>query len=84
MESVVFTFASLLFKLLEFAILAQCILSWVIRGNNPIMDMLNVITAPILTPCKMLQSKFFGEMQIDFSPLIAIVAISILRRIILV
>lgn len=80
--AIIITFVNLLFRLLELAILAECIMSWVVRGSNPIMEALRAFTAPILNPCRRLQDRFLGQVPIDFSPILALVLLDLLRGLI--
>ncbi|MGL4774699.1 MAG: YggT family protein [Clostridium sp.] len=82
MEGILITFVSLLFRLLEFAILIECLLSWIVRGPNILMDTLQAFTRPVLEPFRMLQNKMFGQTAIDFSPILALIAIDIIRALI--
>lgn len=41
------------------------------------------INNPILEPIRSLQSKFFGDMMIDFSPIIAILLLNIISGILI-
>lgn len=80
--SILLTFVSLLFRIIELAILVQCIMSFVVRGGNPIMDTLRAFTAPILNPFRAIQEKIFGQVTIDFSPILAIIFLDFLRGVI--
>ena len=68
----------------ELMILIECLLSWFIRdGRNEIMNLLRTITNPILEPFRRIQERFFGNMNIDLSPFLAILVLQLLRRTIL-
>lgn len=67
--------------LVEIMILIECLLSWFIRdGRNEIMNLLRTITNPILEPFRRIQERFFGNINIDLSPLFAILVLQFLRR----
>ena len=69
----------------ELAILLECLLSWVIQyQSNEIMNLLKAITSPVLEPFRKLQYKYFGSFPVDFSPILAIVALEIIERLIYV
>ncbi len=69
------------FGLLELAILVECIASWVPQLRyNSFMEMIYKITTPILEPFRQLQDRFFGNSPIDFSPIIALFALDIIRN----
>ena len=71
------------FNVLEYAILIEVILSWVYAGrSNQYIEMLHKVTNPLLQPGKKIQERYFGNMMVDFSPIIALVIIMILRRIV--
>ena len=65
----------------ELIIFVQAVLSYFIHDGS-IMDNLTRITRPILEPCYKLQEKLVPNSSIDFSPVIAILLLEILRRII--
>lgn len=68
----------------ELMILIECLLSWFIRdGRNEIMNLLRTITNPILEPFRRIQERFFGNINIDLSPLFAILVLQLLRRTVL-
>lgn len=71
------------FNVLEYAILIEVVLSWVYAGrSNQYTEMLHKVTNPLLQPGKKIQERYFGNMMVDFSPIIALVIIMILRRIV--
>ncbi|MBU3158997.1 YggT family protein [Clostridium frigoris] len=71
------------FKVLEYAILIEVVLSWVYAGrSNQFTEMLHKITNPLLEPGRKIQERYFGNMMVDFSPIIALVIIMILRKIV--
>ena len=71
------------FNVLEYAILIEVVLSWVYAGrSNQYTEMLHKVTNPLLQPGRKIQERFFGNMMIDFSPIIALLIIMILRKIV--
>jgi YggT family protein len=61
-------------------ILARALISWVrIDPYHPVVQFLHATTEPILAPIRNLMP---GGMMVDFSPLIALLLISVLRRLI--
>lgn len=83
---VVYRTVSLLFTIIEFAILARVLISWLpVPKENRIIQMLYTITEPILAPIRaMIERSAFGRnMMFDFSPIIAFLLIGILRNVIL-
>ncbi|OOM09227.1 YggT family protein [Clostridium saccharobutylicum] len=72
-----------LFNLLDFAILIECISSWIPQVNNKFIDLIHSFTYPILEPCRNLQNKFIPGLPVDFSPIIALFIINAIRRLII-
>lgn len=68
-------------SLINFLIIARALASWFIRDfSNPILRLLYQLTEPILSPFRTLLNRLgFGGM-IDFSPLLAILALDILGK----
>ena len=77
-------FLYLLFTLLDISILAEVILSYVpnIRESS-FYKILVSFNNTILTPFRMLQEKLFGNMMIDFAPLLAIIVLNLISGILL-
>ena len=64
---------------LTLAIIARAILSWFMRDpRNPIWEFLTAITDPILNPIRSVMPR---GIMIDFSPLIAIILIQVIKGI---
>jgi YggT family protein len=73
----------LIFNVLEFAIFVEVVLSWVYaRRTNQYIELLHKVTEPLLEPGRRIQSKYFNNTMIDFSPIIALFLLMILRRIV--
>ena len=70
-----------LFGLLELAILLECIASWIpeIQGNK-FISLIHNFTYPVLDPFRRLQDKFSPGLPMDFSPIIALFVIDVLKR----
>jgi YggT family protein len=70
-----------LFEVLELAILLECIASWIpeIQGNK-FISLIHNFTYPLLDPFRRLQDKFSPGLPMDFSPIIALFVIDILKR----
>ncbi len=84
MQSFLVNLINSLFRIIELAIILECILSWVIRDrNNGIMGIITSFTDPILKPFRMIQYKFLGNLPIDLSPIFAIIILDLIRPIIL-
>jgi len=78
---------SLFFEVLIYLILGRAILSWFVRNPydtlGKIYSMVIQITEPILAPCRKLLSRFGMMGTIDFSPILALIALSVIRRIVI-
>jgi YggT family protein len=74
---------SLLFKFLEGAIFIEVILSWVMPGkSNAFLGFLRIFTEPFMAPGRKIQEKLMPRLMIDFSPIIALFILDILRTVI--
>ncbi len=70
-----------LFDLYSFILLARVLISWVqIDPYNPIVRLLYQLTEPLLAPIRRLLPQT-GMM--DFSPIVAFIAIMVIERIVL-
>ena len=79
--SFLITFVNLLFQILSWAIIIRVLLSWVrIDPYHPLIRLLDQITEPILVPLRRLLPTAGG---LDFSPIIAIVLLSLVQRLII-
>lgn len=77
---------SIVFTIIEFAILARVLISWLpVPRENRMIQMLYTITEPILAPIRALieRSAFGKNMMFDFSPIVAFLLIGILRNVVL-
>lgn len=64
-------------------IVIRAIISWVNPDPyNPIVQLLHKLTEPVLRPIRRVLFRTVGNISIDFSPLIAIILLSIIRRIV--
>lgn len=74
---------NLLFRFLEMAIFIDVILSWIYRGNgNAFTNLIHVFTDPFMAPARKLQEKIAPGLMLDFSPIVALFILDILRSII--
>lgn len=74
---------SLLFRFLEGAIFIEVILSWVMPGrSNVFLDFLRIFTEPFMAPGRKIQEKLMPSLMLDFSPIIALFILDILRAVI--
>ena len=75
---------NLIFNLLYYAIIIEVILSWVYANRtNQYIELLHKVTNPLLQPGRMIQDRYFNNMMVDFSPIIAIFIIMLLKKIML-
>ncbi len=78
----VYRLVSLLINLLETAIILSAILSWFpVRGLYEIKRVLDSIVSPILEPIQKVLYRYVNLGGIDISPIIALVLLSVIRRI---
>ena len=71
------------FRVLLFILVAEAVMSWFIRPGDraySIFQLMHRITDPILNPIRRLIYRGHPRGGIDFSPLIAILIISMLER----
>ena len=82
-----FSIIDMILQLLVWIIIAQIILSWLVAFNvintgsgfmRTLVDGLERLTAPLYRPIRKIMPDFGG---IDFSPIVLILAIQILRKI---
>lgn len=65
-------------ELYTYVVLASVILSWVrLEPSNPFVKFVNALTEPVLKPIRAVLPSFMG---LDFSPLVLLFALSIIRR----
>lgn len=70
--------------LLEILIIVDALLSFINPPkNNSITRIIRTIIDPIIVPCFRLQQSIAPNLQIDFSPMIAILFLDIIKRLIL-
>jgi YggT family protein len=70
---------SLFFEILTWLIIARILLSWVPHNpNGPVLRLLYEGTEPILAPFRRIVPK--STLPLDFSPLIALLVLRILRE----
>ena len=86
MNYLVYRTISIVFTIIEFAVLARVIISWVpVQKENKLVTFLYQVTEPILAPIRsMVERSSFGKnMMFDVSPIIAFLLIGLIRNIIL-
>jgi len=71
-----------IFNVLYYAIIIEVILSWVYSNRtNQYIELLHKVTNPLLQPGRKIQDRFFNNMIIDFSPMIALFILMVLKQI---
>jgi len=74
---------NIIFNILYYAIIIEVILSWVYANRtNKYIEILHKITNSFLKPGRKLQERYANNTMIDFSPIIALVIIIILKKIV--
>ena len=83
-----FGIADMILQVLVWIIIAQVIISWLVAFNvintssnfvRTVLDALDRLTAPLYRPIRKIMPDFGG---IDFSPIVLILAIQIVRRLV--
>jgi len=73
----------IIFNVLQYAIIIEVILSWVYANRtNQYIELLHKITGPLMQPGRKIQDKYFNNTMVDFSPIIALFMLMILRTIV--
>jgi YggT family protein len=74
----------LFFQVVVYIILARLIMSWFVRNpySNKIYMLLLQLTEPILAPFRKLMGRFGANYGVDFSPILALLALNFLSAII--
>ncbi len=79
----------LVIKIFEFALIARVLLSWLpISKNNKLVDLLYMITEPVLGPIRSLlrRSSLMNNSMlsmIDFSPIVAFLLCGVVRNLVI-
>jgi YggT family protein len=74
---------NMIFKVLEYAIFGEVILSWFYANrSNQYIEILHKITGPLLEPGRKIQERYFANTMVDFSPIIALLMLMILRSVV--
>ncbi len=79
---VIYKTAYYLLRIIDMAILARVILSWLpISHDNQVIRLIYQLTEPILAPIRnfIQRSPFGRNLMLDFSPIVAIALISLLE-----
>lgn len=70
------------YDILSFLILARVLCSWFIRNPySRLYQILLTLTEPLLAPCRKLLERFQGNLMLDFSPVLALLFLSVVYRI---
>ena len=73
----------MIFNVLELSIFIEVVLSWVYaRRTNQYIELLHKITGPLLQPGRKIQERYFPNTMVDFSPIIALFILMVVRRIV--
>ena len=75
------------FQILVYLIIGRSILSWFVRapyGNlYKVYNIMIQVTEPMMAPCRKLLSRFGLSGTIDFSPIVAIIGLTVLNGVII-
>ncbi|NFL57491.1 YggT family protein [Clostridium botulinum] len=82
-SNTIITAVSLLFRLLEAAILIDVLLSWIAPGRrDPFTNFIHSLTDPLMKPARSFQNKIAPNLMIDFSPIFAFILLDVLRNLV--
>jgi YggT family protein len=71
-------------NILQILIIIHVILSWIRpRRHHPAMGLLDSIVSPILYPIRNVLRPYMRNMPIDFSPLVAILLLEVVRSLLI-
>ncbi|MDU3723011.1 MAG: YggT family protein [Clostridium celatum] len=77
-------FLSLLFSVLYISIFAEIIMSYIPNlRQSQVYKIITSFNYPILEPFRRVQEKIFGQMMLDFSPVLAIMFLSLIKGLLL-
>lgn len=71
-----------LFDILSWIIVIRSFMTWLPNGGGKFYDILSIITEPIEAPIRSVMYKYTSG-PLDFSPMIAIIALMILKNVVL-
>ncbi len=71
-----------LFDILSWVIVIRSFMTWLPNGGGKFYDMLSIVTEPIEAPIRSIMYKYTSG-PVDFSPMIAIIALMILKNVLL-
>ncbi len=83
MQVAIYKAIDILLAVIEYAILARVIISWLpVPRNNRLIILLYQVTDPVLVPIRNIISKsaLSKNMMFDFSPIVAFILIGIVRN----
>ena len=85
MQGLLISAISIFFRLFYILIFIRIVLSWLPLGQNPLTQMIYGLTEPILGPIRELihKSPLGGGMMLDFSPVIALFMMELVRDILI-
>lgn len=75
------------FQILVYLIIGRAILSWFVRGPYgnlyKVYNILIQVTEPMMAPCRRLLARFGLSGTIDFSPVVAIIGLTVINGVII-
>lgn len=76
----IFAVLDIFFNLLELAIIVNFISSWIPQSqSNKIVRTINDFIDPVLEPIRRLQDRLIPGLPIDFSPMVLLLIINLIR-----
>ncbi|WP_139904246.1 YggT family protein [Clostridium thermarum] len=84
MKISIYTFINGVIEILKYIIIAGAIISWVApHSRNPIVQIIESITDPLLVPGRRLQQRIAPNLPIDFSPFLAFIILDLIKSLLL-
>lgn len=76
----VFRGISMFLQIIYYALLAYCLLSWILPPHNKVMMFLSRVTDPLLRPIRSLLFRFFPRLPIDLSAIVLFLLLNLLNQ----
>lgn len=84
MINILINAVNFLFDFVEFAIFIEIIMSWIpMAKGSRVIEIVHTITDPFMIPGRKIQEKVMPGMMLDFSPILALFIVYILRYVII-
>lgn len=78
----IFRGISMFLQVVYYALLAYCILSWILPPYNKVMMFLARVTNPLLAPIRRVLFRLFPQSRLDFSAFVLFLLLALLQQLI--